>query len=137
MLSDFDFITELLSKTDDDLKSQSFPNIILFQVGNLVTRLEATFSLSENNSSTLHVKASEESDSFAQVVSGQNTTLRFHPKSGLPGSACGDRARPPSTSMEIVLRRSRTVTDGEPQIDNIAYTHHVEAKPPRPLPVPF
>ena len=53
-------------------------------------------------------------------------------------TACGARARPPSTSMEIVLQRSHTVTDAEPQIDNIAYTHHVprtpsayvEAKPP-------
>ena len=53
-------------------------------------------------------------------------------------TAYGARARPPSTSMEIVLRRSHTVTDAKPQIDNIAYTHHVprtpnayvEAKPP-------
>ena len=33
---------------------------------------------------------------FAQVLSGQNTTLRFHQKSDLPGSGRGDRAKPPN-----------------------------------------
>ena len=39
-------------------------------------------------------------------------TQRFPPKSGLPCSAYGDRARPPSTS----------ITDAEPQIQRLEYS---------------
>ena len=71
----------------------------------------------------MHVKASVELDFlrkclgfFAQVLSGQNTTLRFHQKSDLPGSTGGDRAKPPN--ILIVLRLH---TDAEPQIYDIAH----------------
>ena len=106
------------------------------------TACQAKFSFADYNPSTPHVKAFEESDSFAQVVSGQNTTLHFYPKSGLPGYNCmrcpgqapkhidGDcyYGVPTQSQMlspkSIILRTSTTYTDAEPQTDN-AYTHHV------------